>query len=846
MVGLVLVSHSRKLAESVRELIWQMTGPDFPVAVASGAGEDHEKLGTDAVHIADVLKSLSRPEGILVLMDLGSAVLSAEAALELLDHSSEQKIRLSAAPLVEGAIAAAVQANAGGSLDAVAREAERGVVDKQEQLTPEGVSTSPLEISSPPNSAGEAAELVLTVENEHGLHARPAATLVRTVSKFASSILITNLTPAKGRYLRVVSQVLRCCKSVKVIGSSFSLVAMIEALCCRQFAILPGVGLESRFTRLPSSCLPPQSGAPSSSIGGSHTRGSPGSDGIAIGELSLLETSMLVPDSTASGDPAVELEKLDAAMKEVAFQLSRETQSASSSTAALAQSAEILEAQSLILSDPVVRERLKSKLEKTHSSSACAWTSVTEELAAQYQSMDDAYLQGRAADVRDIERRVLHKLSGTALSDAIQLDRPGILYTRELLPSEAAGCDTATVLGVITGAGSATAHSTIIMRTLGIPMVVGAVGIDETAVGKKVAMDGGTGEIWIEPDQQTVATLEKRKRAQLERAQQALAARSRRSVTLDGVRMEILANVGSAADAHTAADNGAEGVGLLRTEFLFLQRSDAPSEEEQERTLRDIYVSISGPIIVRTLDVGADKPLPFLPQREEHNPYLGLRGIRLSLQSPELFLPHLRAILAAGVKHDLWLMFPMVSSVSEVQAALQMLEQAHRELVSLGRPHAWPIKRGAMVEVPSAALMSEELAEQLDFFSIGTNDLTQYVMAAERGNASVTELQDALLPAVLRLMKIVVEGARPRGRRVSICGDAASDPASAAIFAGLGIHSLSVRPKQVAEIKALFRDLKMAHLQQLAGESLRCRDAVEVRKLAKDYLCAGASARRDF
>ena len=312
--------------------------------------------------------------------------------------------------------------------------------------------------------------------------------------------------------------------------------------------------------------------------------------------------------------------------------------------------------------------------------------------------------------------------------------------------------------------------------------------------------------------------------------------RSQSSITLDGTPIEVLANVGTAHDSATAADNGADGVGLLRTEFLFVSRRQAPTEEEQVQALREIYAPIAGPVIVRTLDVGADKPLPFLPQADEHNPYLGVRGIRLSLQSPELFVPHLRAILRSGVGHDIWLMFPMISLAREVEESLRLLEDAHQQLQTEKAPHIWPIKRGIMIEVPSAALLAEQLAAHLDFFSIGTNDLTQYTMAAERGNAAVAELQDTLHPAVLRLMKSVVDGARPHHRHVSVCGDAASDTAAAAIFAGLGIRSLSVRPNRTAEIKAMFRELQFSDLESIAGEALQCHDAAEVRTLVSRFL----------
>jgi phosphoenolpyruvate-protein phosphotransferase len=411
-----------------------------------------------------------------------------------------------------------------------------------------------------------------------------------------------------------------------------------------------------------------------------------------------------------------------------------------------------------------------------------------------------------------------------------------VLFIEELLPSEAAVCDPGRVLGVITAKGSATAHSAILLRTLGIPMVVGAVGVGGSDAGKTIALDGSTGQFWIEPDAAIRIKLEDLRRSQLERKSAAQRARTQPSITLDGTRLQVLANVGNARDSETAHAYGAEGVGLLRTEFLFVSRKQAPTEDEQVQALREIYAPIPGPIIVRSLDVGADKPLPFLPQPEEHNPYLGVRGIRLSLRSPELFHSHLRAILRSGVGHDIWLMFPMIAAQQEVHEALRLLDNAHQQLARQGTAHIWPIKRGIMIEVPSAALLAEQFAVDLDFFSIGTNDLTQYTMAAERGNANVAELQDALHPAVLRLMKLVAEGAASRNRHVSICGDAASDDAAAAAFVGLGIHSLSVRPNQAATIKALFRSLELSRLKELATQALRMSSAAQVREHFSGYL----------
>jgi phosphoenolpyruvate-protein phosphotransferase/dihydroxyacetone kinase phosphotransfer subunit len=821
MVGLVLVSHSKKLAEAVRELVLQMTAPGFPVAVAAGVGDNHDELGTDAVHISEVLQELPCPEGALVLMDLGSAVLSAETALELFD-SAKYPIRLCPAPLVEGAIAAAVRAQAGGTLDEVAQEAELGLVAKREQLGVESAAElPPAATQSLTGTPDETAELVLEIRNQHGLHARPAAALVQTASRFASTVEIVNVSanrgPASARSLTSLSLLnVRKGDRIKVVCSGKDCRAALQAI--RDLASAD-FGDKAEPESLPKAATPRPS---------TEARGFPGSDGIAIGPLVALQAVEISVDDAPAAEPAVELAKLTSAMEIVRQQLQRAKSQASANA--------ILEAQALILSDPAVLQKLQSSLQNDQLSAVRAWANVTRELAAEYEAMDDSYLRERAADIRDIAQRVLRQMKGIDSHPPICPETPAIFFTDELLPSEASVCDPNHVLGVITAKGSATSHSAILMRTLGIPMVVGAMGIGQADAGKTIAIHGSTGEFWIEPDAPTRARLSQLIQLQLERKKQAERARTKPSITLDGVRIEILANVGNARDSSVAAENGAEGVGLLRTEFLFLSRKEAPTEDDQVQALREICEPISGPIIIRTLDVGADKPLPFSPQAEEHNPYLGVRGIRLSLHSPEVFLPHLRAILRAGVGHEIWLMFPMIALAREAKEAFGLVDEAHRQLQAANIPHGWPIKRGVMIEVPSAALLAEQLAEDIDFFSIGTNDLTQYTMAAERGNANVADLQDALHPAVLRLMKSVLEGSEQRHRHVSVCGDAASDPLAAAIFAGLGIRSLSVRPNQSAEIKALFRDLHIARLQEMAARAPLLHDAQEVRSLVAAYL----------
>jgi phosphocarrier protein FPr len=421
----------------------------------------------------------------------------------------------------------------------------------------------------------------------------------------------------------------------------------------------------------------------------------------------------------------------------------------------------------------------------------------------------------------------------------IQPDPPAILLTTELLPSEAIACDPKHVLGVVATAGSATAHAAILMRTLGIPMVVGASGIASAALGADavVAIDGATGEVWVDPPELQLAMIRARQQALLQERAALEGAKREPAITLDHERIEILANVGNTADALQAMDNGAEGVGLLRTEFVYLANKEMPSEDQQTASLAAVLKELGpGPVVIRTPDVGADKPLAYLEAAEEHNPFLGVRGLRLSFRYPEFFRSNLKAILRAGVAHDVWIMFPMVTSPEEMRKARGFAEEAHAALDRAGVEHRWPVKLGMMVEVPAAAVLAGRFAELADFFSIGTNDLTQYVMATERGNADLDSLQDTAHPAVLRTVHSICQAADAASCHVSVCGDAASDPVAAALLVGAGIRSLSVRPNQVAAIKAQVRRFSFAELRTLAADAMKLDNSAEVRKLASGFL----------
>jgi phosphoenolpyruvate-protein phosphotransferase len=359
--------------------------------------------------------------------------------------------------------------------------------------------------------------------------------------------------------------------------------------------------------------------------------------------------------------------------------------------------------------------------------------------------------------------------------------------------------------------------------------------------GTLVGVDGARGAIWVEPAPEVQEELKQRREKWLSERQRLQKVSHALAMTRDGRRVEIVANVGNILDAKAGLQNGAEGIGLLRTEFLYLTRETAPEEDEQAHSLRQIAEALAEdgnqnrPIVVRTMDIGGDKALPYLPMPPEANPFLGVRALRLSLRNPEIFSSQLKAILRAGLGFNFKVMFPMVANLDEVRQARQWLEKAHQELADKNIPHIWPIETGIMVEIPSAALISNVLAPNVDFFSIGTNDLTQYTLAAERGNPALSGFADGLHPAVLRLIQMVTDSAHKHGKWVGVCGELAGDPLAGPILVGLGVDELSMNPGSIPRMKEILRKIDLAEAQSLARSALEMVDAAQVRQMARKF-----------
>ncbi len=820
MIGLVIVSHSAAVAEGVCELAGQVARRRVRLAAAGGTADPEHPLGTDAFKVLEAIESVIEGEGVLVLMDLGSAVLSAGTALELLGEEKRARVHLCAAPLVEGAVAAAALAAAGAGIEEVAREARGALAAKAAQLGDAPGTAAPPE---------HAAEKLASLANAHGLHARPAARLVRLARRFEARCWIENLTqpagPAEARGINAVLALgARQGHTLRLRAAGTDARAAVEALA----AFLEfGCG-ETEQTADSTPAAPAAIGLETGRL-----TGIPASAGFACGPLVRFHPRVVPAGAGPAADPETELRRLSAAIEDA----KAETQALAEWARQQAGESEagIFDAQLLFLEDPELTGLAADAVRAGGVSAGEAWQRAAAAMAGPLASLDDSYLRARAADVADAAARVLRKLAGRE-PPALELSGPSILAAHSLAPSEVHSLDPAMVLGVCLETGAASAHSVILARAAGIPAVVGlGPALTALAEGTIVALDGEQGVVWVSPGEERAGLIARRREQWLAARRAAGRERARPAATRDGRRIRVVANLSSVADAAEAVANGAEGVGVLRTEFLFLGRAEAPGEEEQLAAYRAIAESLAGrPLVIRTLDVGGDKSLPYVHIGEESNPFLGWRGVRLTLGSPALFRTQLRAILRAAAVYPAALLLPMVSAVEEVRAARAALAEAQAELERAGLPFAKKLRTGVMIEVPSAAALADRLAREADFFSIGTNDLIQYTMAADRTNPRVASLADPFQPAVLRLIRQTAEAARAAGIEAALCGELAADPLAAPLLIGLGLKELSVSAALIPALKRALAGWTVAEAEALAREALALDTAAAVRRLLRD------------
>lgn len=567
-------------------------------------------------------------------------------------------------------------------------------------------------------------------------------------------------------------------------------------------------------------------------------KGIPVSDGIAVGPVFCYIPVELSIPVCAAGTVDEEMARFDAARARARLEL--QDLHDVIEKRACKEDASIFEAHQEMLSDPALEGKIREYVEIGQTVEQ-ALGKATEELASLLSGMDDELFAARALDVKDVGRRILRILLGLPDTALSAVTEPSIIIAEDLTPSDTASLDPALTLGFITAQGGLTSHSAILARTLGLPAIVGMGDGLFAAVsnGTFIVLDGRTGVMIVEPEAETVAHY-KQIRAQRDSHLQILkAAAEKDALTANGRRVEVAANIGEVSSARDAMEHGAEGIGLLRTEFLYLEDTEPPTEEKQYRIYREIFEVMCGrPVIVRTLDIGGDKPPSYLPFPDEMNPFLGWRAIRISLDEPELFKTQLRAILRAAVGHHARIMFPMVSDLAELRRARDIVDTVKRDLAVDSMEFAFDVPVGIMVETPAAALLVDVLAEASDFFSLGTNDLTQYTMAVDRGNAKVSGLFQPLHPAVLRLIRQTIDAAHSKGKWVGMCGELAGMTKAIPILLGFGLDEFSMNARAIPEAKNLIGKLTDEQAREIAGRAMSFGTAAEIEHYMKGILAS--------
>ncbi|MCR4398314.1 MAG: phosphoenolpyruvate--protein phosphotransferase [Firmicutes bacterium] len=556
-------------------------------------------------------------------------------------------------------------------------------------------------------------------------------------------------------------------------------------------------------------------------------RGIAASPGVAVGPAYVVgrEDVRAQRRNIGVGDVQGQIERLKAAVAKAAEEIEALRASSASKEAA-----DILGAQLMMLEDPGLMEAVESAVRNDLVTADWAVHEASERYAKVLEQVDDPYIKERAADVRDVGKRLVRLITGTG-GGAPELDEPAVVIARDLTPSETAALRQDLVLGIAIDKGSATCHTAILARARGIPAVVGAAPVSSSVVpGVTVAIDGTAGTVEIAPAPQAMERYLEAMRNQEEERHRLAKTKFLPATTRDGVRVEVAANIGFPSDVPVALRNGAEGVGLFRTEFLFMKRDALPSEEEQFNAYAEVLSGMQGrPVIIRTLDIGGDKDIPYLDMPKEMNPFLGWRALRMCLDRPDMLRTQLRAIYRASVHGKAKIMFPMVATIEEVRSARRVVEDVVRELDRERVPYDPKVEIGIMVEIPSAALMAKSIGAEVDFFSIGTNDLTQYTMAVDRTNEKVAGLYDALHPSVVRLIAAVADGARANGIWAGMCGELAGDPLATVLLVGLGLTELSVSMPLIPKVKENVRGMTAEGARRVADRVMSMNTSGEIR-----------------
>ena len=660
----------------------------------------------------------------------------------------------------------------------------------------------------------------IVLANPAGLHARPAAVLAKKAKSFASAIeLVCGEKTGNAKSTTAIMKMeIGAQATVLLRASGTDAAEAIEALTAE---IISGLGEDVVSTTEPTATPSAEQSSTPEPISGNENElvGVSASTGIAVGKVYQLRKAVLVVEEYGES-PEVEKQKIEKGLETARQQLQVLFEDAESTEA------EIFLAHQELLEDPELLDATTIEINRGKSA-AYAWQKTYKNAVDSLAALESSLLAQRANDLRDVGERTLKCILGHEV-ESLEIPEGSIVLAEDLTPSQTATLDRTKVCGFATVQGGSTSHVAILARAMGLPAIAG---IERRALslenGTAIILNGNTGVAEINVSEAKLSSVQDEIKAYAKQQAENRKHCMKPAVTTDGQSIAVVANAANLQDVKHGVQFGGEGVGLLRTELLFQSRNQAPTEDEQEQVFRKMLQvqSDKGSLVVRTLDVGGDKPLAYLPIPKEDNPFLGERGIRVSLSRPDLFRAQIRAILRAAEAGPLEIMFPMVTTLSDFTRAKTIVEE---ERTALKLPE---VKVGLMIEVPSTALMAEAFAEVADFFSVGTNDLAQYTLAIDRGHPKLAAQADGLSPAVLRLIGMAADAMNKAGKRISVCGGIAADPQAVALLVGLGVHKLSVSALSIPDIKAQIRTLSMDECRLLAEKALRLKDATEVREL---------------
>ena len=569
-------------------------------------------------------------------------------------------------------------------------------------------------------------------------------------------------------------------------------------------------------------------------------KGIAASDGVAVAKAYLLVQPDLSFETISVEDTNAEEARLDAALEASQNELSLIRENAVASLGE--EAAQVFDAHMMVLSDPEMVGQIKETIRTKKINAEAGLKEVTDMFIAIFEGMEDnPYMQERAADIRDVTKRVLANLLGKKLPNPATINEEAIVVAHDLTPSDTAQLNKQFVKAFVTNIGGRTSHSAIMARTLEIAAVLGTNNItDLVKDGDVLAVSGITGEVVINPSEEQIAAFKSAGEAYAKQKAEWALLKDAKTVTADGKHFELAANIGTPKDVEGVNDNGAEAVGLYRTEFLYMDSQDFPTEDDQYEAYKAVLEGMNGkPVVVRTMDIGGDKELPYFDLPKEMNPFLGYRALRISISETgnQMFRTQLRALLRASVHGKLRIMFPMVALLTEFRTAKGILEEEKAKLIAEGVAVADDIQVGIMIEIPAAAMLADQFAKEVDFFSIGTNDLIQYTMAADRMNEQVSYLYQPYNPSILRLINNVIKAAHSEGKWAGMCGEMAGDQTAVPLLVGMGLDEFSMSATSVLRTRSLMKKLDTAKMEEYANRALtECSTMEEVLELSKEYV----------